>query len=236
MIGSIPRAASAATAERPIAPVPITIGISPGSIARAAHVELADRERVDHRDGVVGHVAGHGACHRLGHDEELAEASLRLGVLPDHLRAADATVDEQDRHRGHARPDRELIGAAGPVADDLADELVAEHDVAVRVVDHAGRTAGGDRVVMIHEVHVRRADRGRERAQQQLALSGHGIGGLAHLEPPVSQHHCSHAFLLLGAPGVDVEHGAVGHQLEQHHRVSPPRSFQPSSVGTNSSS
>ena len=101
---------------------------------RAAHVELTDGEHVDHRDRVVRHVAGNGTRHHLGHDEELAEASLRLGVLSDHLGAAQPAVDEQDRHRGHARADRELVRAAGSVHEHLADELVTEHDVTVLVV------------------------------------------------------------------------------------------------------
>ena len=40
-------------------------------------------------------------------------------------------------------PSGKLVGAAGAVADDLTDELVAEDDVAVCVVDHPGRLPSG---------------------------------------------------------------------------------------------
>ena len=127
-----------------MAPAPTTIGTSPGSMPRAADVELADGEGVDERDGVVGHVAGTARAIDLGHDEQLAEAALRLGVLADDCGAADAAVDQPDRHRRDPGADRELVGAAGAVGDDLADELVAEHDVAVGVVDACRRAALGD--------------------------------------------------------------------------------------------
>ena len=102
---------------------------------RAADVELADGEGVDERDRVARHVAGDGAGHDLGHDEQLAEAALRFRVLADHAVTAGAAVDQPDRHGGDPGAHRELVGAAGTVADDLADELVAHDDVAVGVVD-----------------------------------------------------------------------------------------------------
>ena len=103
-----------------------------GSDARAPDVELPDGERVDERDGVVGDVARNCSGHELGHDEELPEAALRFRVLTDDLGATGATIDQQDRHRGDACPDRELLGAAGTTGDDLTDELVSHHDVTVR--------------------------------------------------------------------------------------------------------
>jgi hypothetical protein len=41
-------------------------------------------------------------------------------------------------------------------------------------------------------VDVGRADRRAQHAHEQLARTGHGIGGLAHLEPATSQDDCTH--------------------------------------------
>ena len=58
-------------------------------------------------------------------------------MLADDSQPAGATVDQSDRHGRHPRTDREGVAAAGPVADDLADELMTHHDVAVGVVQRA---------------------------------------------------------------------------------------------------
>jgi hypothetical protein len=68
----------------------------------------------------------------------------------------------------------------------LADELVPQHEVAVLVVQEPARTVVRHGVGMVHEVHVRRADRGAERAQQQVTGSRHRVGRLAHLQPSAS--------------------------------------------------
>ena len=72
------------------------------------------------------------------------------------------------------------------VADDLADELVAHHDVAVGVPDEHPR--GVVRVRMVHVVDVRRADGGAHRSHQQLTGTGHRVGRLADLEASATQH------------------------------------------------
>ena len=156
------------------------------------HVELPHREGVGQRrrierDAILDLLGQH-----LGDDEQLAEAALRLGVLPDDPRAVDAAVEQSDRDGGDAGADRELVGATGAMADHLGDELVPEHDVAVVVVERpSGGIVDGERRV-VHEVHVRGADRRAERPAQQLSGTGHGIGGLADRQLTVSQHHCAH--------------------------------------------
>lgn len=56
--------------------------------ARRAHVELADRERVGHGDGVAGHLAGHGLGRRFGNHQQLSETALGVRVLADDPHAA----------------------------------------------------------------------------------------------------------------------------------------------------
>ena len=44
---------------------------------------------------------------------------------------------------------------------------------------------------MVHEVHVRRADGGAERLQQELAGTRYGVGVSRTFEPAVPQNDCS---------------------------------------------
>ncbi len=75
-------------------------------------------------------------------------------MLTDDAHAAGATVDEAHRHGRHTRTDRELIGTAEPMPDDLAHELMAEHDIAVAVIQRAtGRVVDG-KFRVVHEVDV----------------------------------------------------------------------------------
>ena len=72
--------------------------------------------------------------------------------------------EQQHRHTRDPGSDGELLATAGPVTDDLTDELVTHHDVGLFVV---GGHAGGvvDRLVrMVHVVDVRRTDRRAEDA------------------------------------------------------------------------
>ncbi len=86
-------------------------------------------------------------------------------MLTDDAQSAGTAVDQAHRHGRHPCTDRELIGTAGPMPDDLAHELMAEHDVAVAVIERAtGRVVDGEFRV-VHEVHVRRADGGAQCAQ-----------------------------------------------------------------------
>lgn len=112
-------------------------------------------------------------------------------MLTDDAHSARAAVDQPHGHGGHARAGGELVGATGTVPDDLTHEFVTEHDVALGVIQRAaGRVVDGEFRV-VHEMHVGRADGGAQRAQQQLALAGDGVRGLADLQPTVSQHHCA---------------------------------------------
>src|SRR5581483_1228199 len=96
---------------------------------RSADVELTDGERIDHGDRVAGHRSVDGPRRRLGYDEQFAEAPLRVWVLPDDAQPPCPAVDQPDRHRGHACSDGKRVAASRTVADDLADELVAHHNV-----------------------------------------------------------------------------------------------------------
>ena len=78
------------------------------------------------------------------------------------------------------------------MTDDFTDELVAEHDVAIHVVERAAGRVVDPHLRVIHEMHVRRADRGAQRSQQQLAGTGNRVGDLTDIEPPVAQHHSTH--------------------------------------------
>ena len=148
---------------------------------RRTHVELADGERVGQRDGVAGDVTTHGLGRCFRNHQQLTETPLRFRVLTDDPHAAGTAVHQAYRHRSNPRADCELIGATGSVPNDLADELVAEHDVAVRVVQRTtGRIVDGQ-LGVVHEVHVRRADRGAQRPQQQLARSGRRVRCLSDL-------------------------------------------------------
>jgi hypothetical protein len=184
-MGSTPRPARAATAESPMAPAPTTTGIAVLEIRRA-NVELADGERVGQCHGVAGHLTRDGFGRRLRNHKQLSETALRLGMLTDDAHSTGAAVDQAHRHGRHARTGGELVGAARPMSDDLAHEFVAQHDVAIGVVQRAaGRVVDGE-LGMIHEVHVGRADRGAQRAQQQLARPGFGVRRLADLQPTVT--------------------------------------------------
>ena len=161
------------------------------------YVELADRECVDDGDGVARYRSLDDLRRRLGHNEQLAEAALRFGMLTDDAQTADASVDQPDRHRRDARTDRERIAASGTVADDLAHELVPHHNVAVGVVQRPPCGVVDRELGVVHEMDVRGADRRAERLQQKVALAGNGIGGLPDLQPAASQYDCAqdHSFL-----------------------------------------
>ena len=85
-------------------------------------------------------------------------------MLADDPHAAGTAVEQAHRHGGYPGADRELIRAARSMADDFADELVAEHDVLVRVVQRAAGRIVDTEIRVVHEVHIRGADRGAERA------------------------------------------------------------------------
>src|SRR5262249_26481008 len=201
----------------------------------AAHVELADRESVDQRDGVGVDPVGHGAGHGLGHDEQLTEAARSLRVLADDLDAhsPDTIGNEEDGHGGHAGADREDAGTLRAVGDDIANELVAKDDVAVGVVDHPRRSAHGDRIVVIHEVHVGCADRRTHRADEQLARSGDRIRRLSDLELPVAEHDRAHQRDVPSAepPPAPITPAPISRiSLAASLRGTPASSFAPSRI------
>ena len=175
---------------------PTTMAISPGPIPELTNVELSDRERINQGNGVVRYPIADGTGHGLGDDEELAKTALGFGVLADHLGAGQAAIHEEDGHRRDPGADGELISAPRTVVDDLAHKLVAQDDVSTGVVDHSGAPCGHG-VVVVHEVHVRGADGGCQRSEQELTLARHRVECLPHLETTVPQHHCPHPYLLL---------------------------------------
>ena len=159
----------------------------PGDDARHRHVSLADRERVGQGDRVDVGVGRHHPGEHLGHEEELAEAARRVGVLADHLHAPGS---DEGRDARDPRADRELVRASITVADDLPDELVAHHHVTVGVPhEHPRRVV---RVRVVHVVDVRRADGSAHRAHEQLTRTRHRVVGLADLEASPTQHQCAH--------------------------------------------
>ena len=170
----------------------------------AAHVVLADRERVDQRDRVARHAVGHRPGERLRQQHELAEAPGRVRMLTDDVHTG---VGQEHRHARDPGPDRELLARVGAVTDHLTDELVTHHDVELRVVRR--QTSGiVDRLVgMVHVVDVRRADRGAEDAPSN---SPTGHRDRLRLEPPV-QHDCTDRCrfrLVIGQIRMRVEHDA----------------------------
>lgn len=101
-------------------------------------------------------------------------------MLTDDLCPVGAAVDQADRDRGDPGADRELVAAARAVSDDLADELMSEDDVTVRVIQRATRRIVDPELGMVHEMNIGRADRGTEHPQQKLTRTRYGIGDLAH--------------------------------------------------------
>lgn len=148
---------------------------------RRPNVELTDGERVGQRDCVAGDVTRNRFGRRLRNHQQLTETPLGRRVLTDDAHAAGAAVDQAHRHRRHPQTDRKLVGAAGSMPDDLADELVPEHDVAVRVVQRTtGRVVDGQ-LRVVHEVHIGCADRGAQCPEQQFARPRCGVRCLADL-------------------------------------------------------
>src|SRR5271163_2532837 len=117
-------------------------------------------------------------------------------MLTDDPHAAGPTVEQANGHRGYSGADRELIRASRSVPDHFADELVAEHHVLVRVIQRATGRVVDTEVWVVHEVHVRRTDRGAQRSQQQLTRSGLWVRCLADLQPPVSQNNSTQCVAL----------------------------------------
>jgi hypothetical protein len=102
-------------------------------------------------------------------------------MLTDDAHSAGAAVDQPHRHRRDAGTDGELVSAARSVPDDLTHEFVAEHDVAFGVIQGPAGGVVDGKFGVVHEVHVGSTDRGTQRAQQQLARSGPGVGCFANL-------------------------------------------------------
>ena len=119
--------------------------------------------------------------------KQLAEASGRVRVLADHLHGP---APHEGRDARDPTPDWELIGASRSVGDDLADELVAHHDVALGVPHEQPRRVV--RIRMVHVVDVGGAHGGADRLEQQLAVARHRIRRLAHLETSTTQHCGTH--------------------------------------------
>ena len=160
-----------------------------GLDARRADVELADGECIGQRCGVGGDISRDGLGGRFRNHQQLSETALRLGVLTDDPHTAGPAVDEANRHRCYPGTECELVGAAWSMPDDFADELVAQHDVAVGVVERAtGRVVDG-KFGVVHEVHVGRTDRGAQRPQQQLTRSGLRVRCFPYLKSAIPQDH-----------------------------------------------
>lgn len=103
-------------------------------------------------------------------------------MLADDVGAVGTTVDQPDGDRRGSGTYRELIAAAGPVTDDLSDELMTQHDVTVRIIERSAGRIVDPEFGVVHEVDVGRADRGAEHPQEKLTGTRYGIRDLADLE------------------------------------------------------
>lgn len=168
-------------------------GLEPGG----SDIELADCESVRQRDGVIRGAAGDGAGDRFSHYQQFGETPWGVRVLADDMGAVGATVDQPDGDRRGSATHGELIAAAGPVTDDLADELVAQHDVTVRVIERSAGRIVETEFGVVHEVDVGRADRGTEHPQEKLAGTRYGIRDLADLELTGPEDNCAHRLPIL---------------------------------------
>ena len=115
-------------------------------------------------------------------------------MLADDPQAAGTTVYQPDRHRGHPRSDREGVATAGPVTDDLADELVTHDDVAVGVVKRPSGRVVDREFRMVHEVDVGRTDRGAQGLEEQITRSWDRIRGVPDSQLAALQYDCTHQF------------------------------------------
>ena len=161
----------------------------------AADIELTDGEGVGQRYRVVGDTVRNSAGDGLRDHHEFGETAGGIGVLADDVGAVGTAVDQPDGDGRHAGTERELCTGARSVPDDLPDELMAQHDVLLGVVQRPTRRVVEAEFGVIHEVHVGGADRGARDPQEQFPGPGNRIGHFLHRQLAVPQHDCAHSHL-----------------------------------------
>jgi hypothetical protein len=154
------------------------------------HVVVADRERIGERGVVDGHVERDDASEHVLHEHQFAEATGRLRAAADDA-VGPVTVEHGRRRHSGAKRKRVDVHPV-PMADHLAHELVAHHDVLVGPAVPQTGVVVGDRLGMVHEVDIRCADRAAEHPQQELPWARRRVSGLSCLQRSASQHRRSH--------------------------------------------
>ncbi len=106
----------------------------------------------------------------------------------------DARRPHQDGHRADPGAHGQGARGVGSVLDDLRAELVAEDAVGRRIEGrHADRVhEGGEVGEVAQRVQIGPADPGGERAHDDVARRGDGIGHLAHHQPALPGHRSPH--------------------------------------------
>ena len=177
-----PCALSIAMTARPTGPQPITIASSPFFDLRPADRVPADRERLGQHRQLGRQPVREREHQRLLDHHPLGVAARRRRREADRVHLV---APPGERHRHHRRPGRDLLPGAGPVAGDLADELVPEHHLLTGsheavVADRRQRVRLG--VGVQAGVQVGPADAAAEDVEDDLAGGGLRISQLDQLE------------------------------------------------------
>ena len=167
-----------------------------------AHATAVDgvhghRQRFGQRGVIEGHTVGHGHRHVLGDDDVLGVGAGGVGAESDEVLGLAVPDDRQSGDQSSRRP---LLATLGAVLGDLADELVAHHDVIGRaheaVVTDLGSDVGG--VVAVRAgVQIRAADPGAPHLQQHLTWAWLRRLDLFDAQLALVTHHCPHRLPLV---------------------------------------
>ncbi|MGY2804582.1 hypothetical protein ACVIHF_001312 [Bradyrhizobium sp. USDA 4506] len=152
----------------------------------------ADRKRLGER-GVLGRKpVRHFEQQRLAEQHLLGIAAEIIVGIADALRALRR---QQRRQRAHFRPGLQLARRVRAVVEDLAAELMAEHDVARQI----HRRATGQELAQLHHavgmlacVQIGTADAAGERFDQHLAGAGLRLGHPVDDHLAVPEDRCAH--------------------------------------------
>ena len=161
---------------RPIGPQPITIATSPLAHFAAPDGVPPDRHRLGQRGYFGRQPVWDGKCERLLDQGLLGVGARRRGREPDRVHLVAAPQQRQGNDRG-AGP--RGFACPGTVVDDLAAELVSEHDLLIRSHERVVARLGhhvGELVAVAARMQVRAADATPQDVDQHLAL-GRRRGG-----------------------------------------------------------
>ena len=136
----------------------------------------ADRQRFGQRGVLRQQAVRHFQQQRFAEQHPLGIAADILVGIADALRPRRR---QQRRQRTDARAGLEPLLRARPVIDDLAAELMAEHDIARRVHRLAAGDACsdcGETMRVLARMQIGAADAAGERFDQHLLRTGHRLG------------------------------------------------------------